>query len=77
MFKTPLVSVSCPVPTTYETISSSISASPLSVAIPENVAKGVVLPSETVVLSAVSDEVEGTITVSGLIFSIYILLFAP
>ena len=68
VFNTPLVRVSSPVPTTYETIYSSISASTLSVVIPENVVNGDVLASDTVVLSAVKDDVVGTIVVSGLIF---------
>jgi len=45
--------------------------------IPENDENGAVLASETVVLSAVSAEVEGTISVSGLTFSITTLFVAP
>ena len=64
-------------PKTYETTSSSINAVPLSVDIPWNDAKGAVLASETVVLSAVSAFVEGTIVVSGLTFTTSTLLVAP
>ena len=77
VLRTPLVKVSWPVPKTYETTSSSINAVPLSVDIPWNDAKGAVLASETVVLSAVNAFVEGTIVVSGLTFTISTLLVAP
>ena len=77
VLRTPLVRVNCPVPTTYETISSPINASPLSTLMLPKEAKGLVLATETTVSSDVNAEVVLTSSVSGLTPFISIKLPIP
>ena len=77
VFKTPLVNVSWPTPTTYSTISSSIRASPLSTVIPPKLVNGAVFAIDTTVPSAVNSEVVWTIVVSGSTSIISTLFVAP